>query len=169
MSKLYSNDYVASLDMFADPAVDVSNQYSSEDFCNPYAEASMASEASRILALNNLSVSDQCADPQNTTGLDQIAPAESLTNKHLLQKTMSVLKSDGVEIHDANPSGEASRLMTVKEVAAYLAISISKVWRLEKCKVGFPKAIRIGGSTRWDRYSIDRYLDSQQTFEISGC
>lgn len=169
MSKFYSNDDVTSLDMFADPALDASNQYLSEDFCNPYAEASQASGASRIQALNNLSVSDQCAEPQNITGLNQTAPAESLTNGQLLQKNMSEMKSDAGVIHHANSSGETSRLMTVKEVSVYLAISVSKVWRLEKCKVGFPKAIRICGSTRWDRYAIDRYLDTQQVAEALEC
>lgn len=165
MSKFYSNDYAASLDMFADPALDAGSQYSSEDFYNTYAEASQASGARRIQRLNNLSVSDQCAEPQNITGLDQMAPAERSTNGHLLQKPMSETKSDGGVLHYANSSGETSRLMTVKEVAVYLAISISKVWRLEKRKVGFPNAIRIGGSTRWDRCAIDHYLDNQQTLK----
>lgn len=167
MSKFYSTDCATSLDTFADPALNDGNQYSSEGFCNPYAEASQARGAGRIQAPNIVGVSDQCPESQNVTGLDQEGSAESLTSRHLLQKNMSEMKSDGVEIHDANPFGEASRLMTAQDVSAYLAISISKVWRLEKRKVGFPKAIRIGGSTRWDRYSIDRYLDSQQTPENS--
>jgi predicted DNA-binding transcriptional regulator AlpA len=52
------------------------------------------------------------------------------------------------------------RLMTGKQVADYLGMSISNVWRLEKANVGFPKALRIAGSTRWDKCAVDRYLDS---------
>ncbi|HWD12211.1 MAG TPA: hypothetical protein VG519_02550 [Pseudochrobactrum sp.] len=167
MCKFYSNDYLASQDMFADPAIDDADQYSTEDFCNPYAEASQARGASRTPEPIIVSVSDQGAEPQNITEFNQTGSAETLVNRHVPQKPKSEMKSDGDVIHHANTSGEAPRLMTVKEVAAYLAISISKVWRLEKRKVGFPKAIRICCSTRWDRYAIDRYLDSQQTPENS--
>ena len=51
-----------------------------------------------------------------------------------------------------------ARMMTVEDVAAYLSVSVSKIWRL--CGKGvFPKSKRIGGSTRWDRSDIDHYLD----------
>lgn len=167
MCKFYSNDYLASQDIFADPAPDDADQYSTVAFRNPYAEASQARGSSRILAPINASYTNQSSELQIITKLDHTGPAESSTNRRVPQKPMSEIKSDGDAIHHANTSGEAARLMTVKEVAAYLAISISKVWRLEKRKVGFPKAIRICGSTRWDRYAIDRYLDSQQTPENS--
>ena len=52
------------------------------------------------------------------------------------------------------------RLMNVAEVAAYTRCSVSKIWRLDKAENRFPKAIRIDGSTRWERRAIDRYLDT---------
>ncbi|OYR11791.1 helix-turn-helix domain protein [Brucella rhizosphaerae] len=58
--------------------------------------------------------------------------------------------------------------MTVKEVATYLSVSISKVWRLGKYDIDFPKPVHISGSTRWDRHSIDSYLDRLQTVAHSG-
>lgn len=57
---------------------------------------------------------------------------------------------------------ETPRMMTAGDVAAYLGISLSKVWRLEKRINGFPKPVRIDGSTRWDRWAIDHFIDSLQ-------
>lgn len=51
------------------------------------------------------------------------------------------------------------RLMTAEELAAYLNVSVRKIWRDLKLQKGFPRPIRMAGSTRWDRMAVDRYLD----------
>jgi excisionase family DNA binding protein len=60
------------------------------------------------------------------------------------------------------------RMMTVVQVAEYLGVSASKVWRLQKTGIGFPSPVRIGGSTRWDRHAIDQYLNALSTGTEAG-
>jgi excisionase family DNA binding protein len=48
--------------------------------------------------------------------------------------------------------------MTVKDVAAYLTISVATVWR--QAKLGtLPPPVRIGGATRWRRADIEAALN----------
>ena len=60
------------------------------------------------------------------------------------------------------------RMMTVVQVAEYLGVSVSKVWRLQKPGIGFPSPVRIGGSTRWDRHAIDQYLNALSAGNEAG-
>lgn len=60
------------------------------------------------------------------------------------------------------------RMMTVGDLATYLSMSPSKIWRLCKREPTFPQPIRIAGSTRWDRTAIDLYLDGLQYSKSSG-
>lgn len=151
-------------DLFTTPISGGSNDYADEGFCNAYAEASQARASSRAPMPTdggNLTRTDERAAigatdgvdrEKNTFAIDQVEAA-GLEAKSGKDKSWS---------DDHQGRCEATRLMTVKEVAAYLGVSISKVWRLERRDVGFPKPIRICGSTRWDRYAIDGYLDSLQ-------
>lgn len=157
-------------DLFADQILGGINSYATEDFCNPYAEASQArasSRASMPLDGGNPTRTPECAaigasdrdDREKNIFAIDLIDAAALEVK--LGKDKSCTGG-----HQGR--GEAARLMTVKGVAAYLGVSISKVWRLESRGVGFPKAIRICGSTRWDRSAIDCYLDSLQAAGHSG-
>ena len=68
--------------------------------------------------------------------------------------------------------GEATvtpRMLKAEEVAAYLSVSVSKVWRLPGKDPDFPSPVRIGGSTRWDRLEVDRYIDSLHDRNHSDC
>lgn len=100
-------------------------------------------------------------------------PASQRTMAHKRASTIPAVRTKEADPQIGDYSGDDEprflpRLMTVKQVAKYLAISISKVWRLEKANVGFPKALRIAGSTRWDRCAIDRFLDSFLTPALGG-
>jgi excisionase family DNA binding protein len=44
--------------------------------------------------------------------------------------------------------------LTVQDVAAYLTIGVSTIWR-QVDKGNFPTPVRIGGSTRWRRADIE--------------
>ena len=49
------------------------------------------------------------------------------------------------------------RLLTAKQLATVLAISIRTVWRLDAAG-RLPRPIRLGGSVRWRGSEIDRWL-----------
>lgn len=51
------------------------------------------------------------------------------------------------------------RLLTARDVAGYLAVSEATVHRMAK-RGDLPAAIRVGNSVRWDRATIDRWLDN---------
>ena len=57
---------------------------------------------------------------------------------------------------------EPSACMTDREVAAYLSISVAKVWRSKNDEPGFPQPIKIGpGSSRWIRTEVDAYIKAR--------
>jgi predicted DNA-binding transcriptional regulator AlpA len=144
-----------------------------ECFPNAYAEASQArASGRRPLAIHHDSSggSDQpskngtnhkgtlgqsLADNRGQTDIAQLEPA----------KVMPQPEKAGKE----HPLAVAiPRMMTVAEVATFLRVSVSKVWRLTRRQSDFPRPVRIGGSTRWDRQAIDCYLDSLQPRRDSG-
>lgn len=152
-------------DLFTIPISGGSNDYAHEGFCNAYAEASQARVSSRppmSIDGGNPTRTDECSTIDATDGGDR--ERKKIVAVDHVEPAGLQAKSGKDRSWSGGQQGwcEAARLMTVEEVAAYLGVSISKVWRLEKRGVGFPKPIRICGSTRWDRYAIDRYLDSLQ-------
>lgn len=168
MSK--GDDEAMVADLFAVQISGDSNNYAAEGFCNAYAEASQASASSRApmpIDGRNPNRTDECAAIGATDRDDR--EKKFLAVDHVEAAGLGA-KSGKDNSWSGGHQGrcEAARLMTVKEVAAYLSMSDSKVWRLEEREVGFPKPIRIGGSTRWDRCAIDRYLDSLQAAAHSG-
>lgn len=52
-------------------------------------------------------------------------------------------------------------LMTVKDVAAHFGCGVSTVWRWHQSGV-LPKAVRIGGLTRWRRADIEAVLNDTE-------
>jgi len=163
MSK--GDDEAEAADLFSIPISGGSNDYLDEGFCNAYAEASQARASSRP------PMSIDGGNPTRTDEYPAIDAADGGDRERKAIVSIDHVEPAGLPAKSCKdiswPGGhqgkwEAARLMTVKEVAAYLGVSISKVWRLEKREVGFPKPIRICGSTRWDRCAIDRYLDSLQ-------
>lgn len=51
---------------------------------------------------------------------------------------------------------ETTRLMTVKNAAAYLAISERKLW--DMTKTGEIPAVRLGRAVRYDRSDLDSFI-----------
>ncbi len=48
--------------------------------------------------------------------------------------------------------------MSVRDVAAYFALSVPTIWRRAKDDPAFPKAYRVSpGATRWLRSDLERY------------
>ncbi|MFG0244860.1 MAG: helix-turn-helix transcriptional regulator [Phycisphaerales bacterium JB052] len=54
-------------------------------------------------------------------------------------------------------NGMSDRLLTVKEVAERLGISIRTVWSL-RSSGRIPDAVKIGNATRWRRSEIETYI-----------
>ena len=55
-------------------------------------------------------------------------------------------------------------LLTIKQVAAYLAVSVRTLER-ELAAGAFPKPVRIGRLRRWRQEDIDRHLEN--TLKVS--
>lgn len=54
---------------------------------------------------------------------------------------------------------EATRLITVSEVAEKLGVSTRLVWRMSASKPGFPKPVKVGDrTTRWKLHEVESYL-----------
>ena len=53
----------------------------------------------------------------------------------------------------------AANMMTVKDVADYFGCGVSTVWRWHQIGV-LPKAVKIGGMTRWRRSEIEAMTEA---------
>jgi len=134
-----------------------------DGFVNPYAAASQTSSVAKENRLQKLSNSQQQLKSDaliKDTAQNSFVPLLDDTSE-LKQpaKKQSAAKSATEAQNTELPNESASRLMTVKAVAAYFSCSVSKVIRLENKEPGFPRSIRIGGSKRWERDEIDHYID----------
>ncbi|GLU29629.1 hypothetical protein [Brucella sp. NBRC 12950] len=145
-----------------------------EQFHNAYAEASQARVPCKALkpadATGFVTAAEIAAIGASDTDTKQEL---SLAVEHDLSNISAVKPRKQKSYSDKNPferqvNGKCARLMTVKEVATYLSVSISKVWRLGKYDIDFPKPVHISGSTRWDRHAIDNYLDRLHNTAHSG-
>lgn len=52
----------------------------------------------------------------------------------------------------------AGVLLTINEVAQMFSVSRVTIWRWNKEVPDFPKAIKIGGSTRWRKSDLEKYI-----------
>jgi len=174
MRKINQGKDAASPEVIAERMFGKTDGNNIEQFHNAYAEASQARVPCKALkpadATGFIPAAEIAAIGASDTDTKQEIP---LTVKHDLL-TISVVKQHKQKSYsDKNPferrvNGECARLMTVKEVATYLSVSISKVWRLGKYDIDFPKPVHIAGSTRWDRLAIDNYLDRLHNTAHSG-
>lgn len=145
-----------------------------EQFHNAYAEASQARVACKALKPADATGFVTAAEVGATGASDTDNKQEiSLAVEYDLSIISAVKPCKQKSYGDKHPferqvNDEYARLMTVKEVATYLSVSISKIWRLGKYDIDFPKPVHISGSTRWDRHSIDNYLDRLQNTAHSG-
>ncbi|MBK8456421.1 MAG: hypothetical protein IPL47_04310 [Phyllobacteriaceae bacterium] len=140
------------------------NEGEAERFRNPYAEASQALSARQESSPIENAVPG-CGDSIGELSKDETADR----NKPLWEDGTAAAdvtetpKGAGIVQRAAvnKPPSESTRprLMTARDVGAYLKLSGSTVWRRAKNDRGFPQPFRVGGSTRWDRQQVDRYLD----------
>ncbi|MBN2136311.1 MAG: helix-turn-helix domain-containing protein [Sedimentisphaerales bacterium] len=67
-----------------------------------------------------------------------------------------------------NTASDTDRLLTAKDVSAMLNLSKRQVFRLHSCGK-IPRPIRIGGSVRWAKSTIAKWLEvgapDRKTFE----
>jgi excisionase family DNA binding protein len=149
-------------------AGDGAEDHSNPEFFNSYAEASQPSEARRrsiptdLKQKASVGSSKVYLDEKEATGCET---ASTATAAEVPEGTTR--RKRPMEKRKARPSPSTSsitpRMMTVEDVAAYLSVSVSKIWRLRRNNAAFPKPKPIGKSTRWDRTDIDRYLDRLST------
>lgn len=59
--------------------------------------------------------------------------------------------------HNQKSRDEQSLLLSAKNLARLLNVSVRQVWRLNS-SAKLPKAIRIGGSVRWAESTISKWL-----------
>lgn len=140
-----------------------------EEFVNEYAAASQAFEAgrkprpiedshSRQPRPRNTFPKDhavQTGRPTATGNTNEQTAADEQPNSKALPPVLDASRASKSPI-------ELPRLMRVAEVAAYLGVSISKIWRLLKSNPGFPRPIRMNGTTRWDRLDIDCFIEDSK-------
>ena len=61
------------------------------------------------------------------------------------------------------PSGDQSELMSAKQGADYIGVTISTWWEWARTLPDFPKPLRISTRcTRWRRSEIDAFLESRR-------
>lgn len=54
------------------------------------------------------------------------------------------------------------RLISIADLCTKLDVARSTLWRLRREEPGFPQAITVGGSVRYDEYEIDEWLERQR-------
>lgn len=173
MSRSANRNAGASADLFAlqgVPGSYGSDESSSPDkrdpeqFLNAYAEASQA--LSPRLRPNSItatesscssSVGEQCEKEARNSDRQTLKAERPAANLDGGTNRPGIASQVAGSIY--TPERPLSRLMTVADVANYLRVSISAVWRLIKKDPAFPRPFSVGGSTRWHRQQLDRYVD----------
>ena len=146
------------------------NHYGAERHYNAYAEASQAREVGRLPrpidhpqpSRSNPPVGEevQITEPAAIENQDQRADVEA-----------SPINAANSTPDDRSKQTDAAiipRLMKITGVAAYLEVSVSQVWRSQRRDPDFPRPIRIGSSTRWDRSELDRYVEVRKARRSNG-
>lgn len=133
---------------------------SSSEFINSYAEASQALSAGRgppgVKVLEVQPVDAPIRKPN--LGKDDTSRTQVRGISTTLNLSIESTKGASAAPHLTGAGGPL--MMTVSQVAALLSISVSNVWRLKRKEAGFPQPLKIGGSTRWHREDVERYLNN---------
>ena len=140
-------------------------QHSSEGHYNAYAEASQARVIRNRPKPSNLAQATRSSQSTGTGKRDEVAGALRVLNA--APDPGTVLKAKPTEVANStldDPTNQTAivpnpRLMTAEGVASYLGLSVSTIWRLPAKSADFPPPIKVGGSTRWDRLDLDRYVE----------
>ena len=150
------------------------NQYGAEGHYNAYAEASQAREAGRSPRPIDHTQSSRSNLPTGTDEREKVPTKEPAAIENQYQR--ADVEAAPIEAANSTPDDRSNqtdaakipRLMKVTGVAAYLEVSVSQVWRSQRRDPDFPRPIRIGSSTRWDRSELDRYVEVRKSRRRNG-
>lgn len=143
----------------SDSELDLSGRY--ERHPNPYAEASQPYSAGRepspLVKLGTTAAPNKRNGESDTEGQVSASKRDRETTSGKCTKRARKTAHG----HGSCECRVPPRMMTDREVAAYMRLSVSTVRRLMK-QPDFPQPRKIGESTRWDRRKVDAFLDSLQ-------
>lgn len=149
-------------------------RHSSECHYNAYAEASQARvirNRPQPIDLAQATLSSQSTGTEQRNEIPTALPALTAApdpGTGFEAKPTEVANSTLDDPTTQTASAFNPRLMTAEGVASYLGLSVSTVWRLPGKDSGFPPPIKIGGSTRWDRLDLDRYVEERKARRQTG-
>ena len=100
-------------------------------------------------------------DPERGTPPLALDPKAALRERDSIQaaiRTGGVLKKS---IGQSHSIGAAPRLLTIKQVADRLTVSVGclRAWRI---RGEGPPAIRVGSASRWDEREVDAWLNARR-------
>ena len=150
------------------------NHYGAEGHYNAYAEASQAREVGRLPRPIDHPQPSRSNPPVVTDEREEVRTTEPAEIENLDQRAdveATPIKATNSTLDDRTNQTDAAiipRLMKVTGVAAYLEVSVSKVWRSQRRDPDFPRPIRIGSSTRWDRSELDHYVEVRKARRRNG-
>lgn len=146
----------------------------SEGHYNAYAEASQARVIRNRPQPIDLTQATQSSQSTGTGKGNEVAIAVSALTAatdpgtEFEAKPTEVTNSTLDDPSKRTASAFNPRLMTAEGVASYLDVSVSTVWRLPRKDSEFPAPIKVGGSTRWDRSELDRYVAARKALRQTG-
>ncbi|MCO6409057.1 helix-turn-helix transcriptional regulator [Hoeflea alexandrii] len=151
-----------------------SNRADQEGHINPYAEASQALGRGRKPCPIEHAPCAQSGPPARSDESGEVSTAEPVEPEKQNQRVDTETGSVETEISAQDDRAKQTAavivpcLMTVEDVATYLRMSVSKVWRSRRKDPDFPQPIRLGGSTRWERLEVDHYLEVYKARRRNG-
>jgi|GEM_PF-2656344 len=151
-----------------------SNRAEQEGHINPYAEASQALGRGRKPRPIEYAPCAQSGPPARSEESGEVSADEPVETEKQDQRADTEI--DSLEAEISAPDDRAKQtaavivpcLMTVEDVATYLRMSVSKVWRLRRKDPDFPQPIKIGGSSRWDPVEIDSFIEAYKAQRPNG-
>ena len=146
------------------------NRWENINGANEYAEASQAREpgAKRHSLDSRSSVRHGAGVSSTDIGLppQKEVPCADLGTRR--PASVTIAKISKQQSATADIPCTQPRLMNATDVAAYLRMSESTVWRRVRKMPGFPQPFREDGLTRWDRHVVDAYLDRRSDKSSAG-
>lgn len=132
-------------------------------FSPSYAEASQPGIASRRpfpLDQKQLNLNGQLTETRTTTNDRPPDPvAAGHPSQDVERPKTATCPRHAASANYMQVAGAATPLMTIREVATYLHVSISTIQRVRKRDQDFPRPVQTGGSKFWLRTEIEAYLE----------
>lgn len=145
-----------------------------EHFRNAYAKASQARVSGKRPLLLNQDKPDGSGQSAGIADFGKVTPAVSVAAPNPSQ--MVDTPSRPIKPKHAAPDNQkkeaettaASPLMTIRELAVYLHVSVSTIQRLRKSDPDFPTPVQNGSSNFWFRTEVGAYLECLKARRPSG-